>query len=117
VLTPDEAAQVFVDAAAYADDGRFHESCAVLRRESPLLKLTQELFGASDPELARGVDLADLVAVGAQFAKMEMRALFKELLPRLEYLERAGEPELSRTLFVGGLKHLPIRYRLRPAPE
>jgi cytochrome P450 len=48
---------------------------------------------------------------------MEMRALFKELLPRLEYLELAGEPELSRTLFAGGLKHLPIRYRLRPAPE
>ncbi|MDQ3946441.1 MAG: cytochrome P450, partial [Actinomycetota bacterium] len=53
--------------------------------------------------------------LGAQFARMEMRALFKELLPRLEYLELAGEPELTRTLFVGGLKHLPIRYRLRPA--
>jgi cytochrome P450 len=54
--------------------------------------------------------------LGAQFARMEMRALFNELLPRLEYLELAGEPELTRTLFVGGLKHLPIRYRLRPAP-
>jgi hypothetical protein len=25
----------------------------------------------------------------------------------------AGEPELSATTFVGGLKHLPIRYSLR----
>jgi cytochrome P450 len=54
--------------------------------------------------------------IGAQFAKMEMRALFRELLPRLGHIELAGEPELTRTLFVGGLKHLPIRYRLRPAP-
>ena len=54
--------------------------------------------------------------LGAQFARLEMRALFRELLSRLEHLELAGEPELTRTLFVGGLKHLPIRYRLRPAP-
>jgi len=25
----------------------------------------------------------------------------------------AGEPELAATTFVGGLKHLPIRYSLR----
>ena len=54
--------------------------------------------------------------LGAQVARMEMRALFNELVPRLEYLELAGEPELTQTLFVGGLKHLPIRYGLRPAP-
>lgn len=34
-------------------------------------------------------------------------------LPRLESVERAGEPELIATTFVGGLKHLPIRYSLR----
>lgn len=51
--------------------------------------------------------------LGAQFARMEMRALFKELLSRLEHLELAGEPQLTHTLFVGGLKHLPIRYRLK----
>jgi cytochrome P450 len=44
---------------------------------------------------------------------METRALFGELLPRLEAIEAAGEPASSATVFVGGLKTLPIRYRLR----
>jgi cytochrome P450 len=51
--------------------------------------------------------------LGAQLARMETRALFGELLPRLEEIEPAGEPASSATVFVGGLKTLPIRYRLR----
>lgn len=51
--------------------------------------------------------------LGAALARMEMTSLFSELLPRLESIELAGEPELSATTFVGGLKHLPIRYSLR----
>lgn len=51
--------------------------------------------------------------LGAALARMEMNSLFTELLPRLESIELAGEPELSATTFVGGLKHLPIRYSLR----
>ncbi|HEY3485426.1 MAG TPA: cytochrome P450, partial [Ilumatobacteraceae bacterium] len=35
-MTPFEAGQVFVDPAAYADPARFHEACAVLRREDPI---------------------------------------------------------------------------------
>jgi cytochrome P450 len=51
--------------------------------------------------------------LGAALARMEMNSLFSELLPRLEHIELAGTPELSATTFVGGLKHLPIRYSLR----
>ncbi|CAA0117233.1 Cytochrome P450-terp [Mycolicibacterium vanbaalenii] len=51
--------------------------------------------------------------LGAALARMEMNSLFTELLPRLDSIELAGEPELSATTFVGGLKHLPIRYSLR----
>lgn len=51
--------------------------------------------------------------LGAALARMEMNSLFSELLPRLESIELAGKPELSATTFVGGLKHLPIRYSLR----
>jgi hypothetical protein len=40
---------------------------------------------------------------------METRVFFAELLPRLRGLQPAGQPELVKTLFVGGLKHLPIR--------
>jgi cytochrome P450 len=51
--------------------------------------------------------------LGATLARMETRALFAELLPRLESIELAGRPEWMATTFVGGLKHLPIRYSLK----
>ena len=51
--------------------------------------------------------------LGAALARMEINSLFTELLPRLESIELAGRPELSATTFVGGLKHLPVRYSLR----
>jgi cytochrome P450 len=51
--------------------------------------------------------------LGAALARMEMNSLFSELIPRLDSIVLAGEPELAATTFVGGLKHLPIRYSLR----
>ncbi len=53
--------------------------------------------------------------LGAQLARLETRALFAELLPRLDGIELAGTPTSSATVFVGGLKTLPVRYRIRPA--
>lgn len=50
--------------------------------------------------------------LGAALAKMEIRALFAELIPRLRSIEPAGPAQLSRSIFVGGHKHLPIRYEL-----
>jgi hypothetical protein len=44
---------------------------------------------------------------------MEINSFFTELVPRIKSIELAGEPELMATSFVGGLKHLPIRYSLR----
>jgi cytochrome P450 len=51
--------------------------------------------------------------LGAMLARMELKALFTALLPRLKTVELAGEPELMKTLFVGGLKHLPIQFELK----
>lgn len=50
--------------------------------------------------------------LGAALARMEMVSLFTELLSRLRSIELAGTPELSATIFIGGVKHLPIRYSL-----
>jgi cytochrome P450 len=52
--------------------------------------------------------------LGAQLARMEARALFAELLSRLDSIELAGDPAWMQTLFVGGLKRLPVQYSLRP---
>lgn len=50
--------------------------------------------------------------LGAALARMEVNSFFSELLPRLKGVELAGRPEYVATTFVGGLKHLPIRYSL-----
>jgi cytochrome P450 len=50
--------------------------------------------------------------LGAALARMEVNSFFTELLPRLKSIEMNGNPELISTTFVGGLKHLPIRYEL-----
>jgi cytochrome P450 len=50
--------------------------------------------------------------LGAALAKMEIKALLTELLPRLHSIELAGQPQLAHTTFVGGLKHLPVRYTM-----
>lgn len=53
------------------------------------------------------------VCLGQHLARMEITALFKELLSRVDTIELAGEPRYMQSTFVGGLKSLPIRYRMR----
>jgi cytochrome P450 len=52
------------------------------------------------------------LCLGQHLAKMEMRILWEELIPRLQSLELAGAPKLATANFVGGPKRLPIRYRI-----
>jgi cytochrome P450 len=67
----------------------------------------------ADEHMAFGIGVH--FCLGAHLARMELIAFFEELLPRLESIELAGEPEYTTTTFVGGPKRMPIRYRLRPA--
>jgi len=53
--------------------------------------------------------------LGAMLARMELKAFFGELIPRLRSAEITGPAPLMKTLFVGGLKRLPIRYEVVPA--
>jgi hypothetical protein len=52
------------------------------------------------------------LCLGQHLAKLEMRILFEELLPRLRSVELAGQPRWAESGFVGGLKALPIRYEM-----
>jgi cytochrome P450 len=51
--------------------------------------------------------------LGAHLARMEIRALFRELLGRLDHVELAGPPTWIQANFVQGPKSIPIRYRMR----
>jgi cytochrome P450 len=50
--------------------------------------------------------------LGAALARMEVGSFFNQLLPRLKSVELTDAPGYVATTFVGGLKHLPIRYSL-----
>lgn len=53
------------------------------------------------------------LCLGMHLARMEIRALYAELLPRLESIELAGAPRYTRSNFVSGLKSLPVRFKMR----
>ena len=53
------------------------------------------------------------VCLGQHLARMEMSSLYRELLNRVDHIELNGEPRYVQSTFVGGLKSLPIRYRMK----
>jgi cytochrome P450 len=52
------------------------------------------------------------LCLGQHLAKMEMRILFEEMLPRLKSVSFNGTPERAETNFVGGPKKLPIKFEM-----
>ena len=52
------------------------------------------------------------VCLGQYLARIELSSFFSELLARVEHLELAGTPRFVEGSFVGGVKFLPVRYRL-----
>lgn len=52
------------------------------------------------------------VCLGQHLARMEMRILWEELLPRLHSVELNGTPKRMEAAFVCGPKSVPIRYKM-----
>lgn len=55
-------------------------------------------FGLKSPHLC----------LGAHLARMELRVLYEELLPRIDSVALAGPPERLRSNFIAGVKRLPL---------
>lgn len=51
------------------------------------------------------------VCLGQHLARLEMRILFEELLPRLCSIELAGTPQWTQSSFISGPKKLPVRFK------
>ena len=52
------------------------------------------------------------LCLGQHLAKLEMRILFEELLPRLKSVSLDGEVKMTQAYCVNGPKKLPIRFEL-----
>ena len=61
-----------------------------------------------------GFGIGEHFCLGAHLARLELRVIFEELSARLESVELAGPVERMRSSFLGGVKRMPLRYRLRP---
>jgi len=63
-----------------------------------------------NPHLAFGI--GEHFCLGANLARLELRILFRLLAERLDHVELAGPMERLASSFLGGVKHVPLRYRL-----
>jgi len=63
-----------------------------------------------NPHLSLGV--GEHMCMGANLARLELRVMLRELVGRFREFEPAGPVERLRSSSVGGVKTLPIRYRL-----
>ena len=53
------------------------------------------------------------LCLGQHLARMELSSFLRELLSRIDDVALAGTPRLVQSTFVGGVKSLPVRYRVR----
>jgi cholest-4-en-3-one 26-monooxygenase len=66
-----------------------------------------------DPNPHLGFGIGEHFCLGSHLARLELKVAYKHLLPRIEEIELAGPVERLHSALVGGVKHLPIRYKLR----
>jgi cholest-4-en-3-one 26-monooxygenase len=50
--------------------------------------------------------------LGASLARMELRLIFTELITRMRGIALDGEVEMLRSNFVGGVRHMPMRWEV-----
>jgi cytochrome P450 len=74
---------------------------------------TLKLERDPNPHLSFGI--GEHFCIGSHLARKTTSSLYRELLPRLEHVELTGKPARTASNLVPGLKHLPIRYRIKPA--
>ncbi|MEZ4332499.1 MAG: cytochrome P450 [Myxococcota bacterium] len=62
-----------------------------------------------------GFGVGEHFCLGAHLARLEMQVAYRHLLPRIEEIELAGKVDRLHSGLVGGLKRLPIHYKLKRA--
>ena len=71
-----------------------------------------DIAHAPNDHLAFG-GFGEHLCLGANLARLQLRAIFRHILARLDDIELDGPPERLRSGFVGGIKRLSICYSAR----
>jgi cytochrome P450 len=56
--------------------------------------------------------IGEHVCLGAHVARLELQVIFHHMINRFETIELAGPIERLKSSIIGGIKHMPIRYRM-----
>jgi cytochrome P450 len=84
-------------------------------RDEEIFEAPGEFRIDRNPNRHLGFGVGEHFCLGAHLARLEMEVAYKYLLPRIEDVELAGPVDRLHSSLVGGIKHLPIRYKLREA--
>lgn len=82
-------------------------------RDPEALENPNRLDLTRDPKQHLAFGYGSHMCLGQHLAALEVACFFRELLPRLDEISLAGDPEWVQAIFVGGLKSLPVQYRMR----
>jgi cytochrome P450 len=88
---------------------------ASANRDADVFEAPNELRLERRPNRHLGFGIGEHYCLGANLAKMTSGTLFRELTGRLEEVELTGPTQRTASNLVPGIKHMPIRYRLKPA--
>jgi cholest-4-en-3-one 26-monooxygenase len=84
-------------------------------RDASIFEAPDEFRVDRQPNRHIAFGVGEHVCLGAHVARLELQVIFRQLIERLEHIELAGPIERLRSHVIGGIKHMPIRYRLTPS--
>ena len=83
----------------------------------PSVNRDEDIFPNSDvfdirrtPNEHLAFGIGEHFCLGAGFARLELTVLFEEMFRRFPDIEMSGAPQRLRSTFIGGIKHLPVRF-------
>ncbi|MFZ4518268.1 MAG: cytochrome P450 [Microthrixaceae bacterium] len=87
----------------------------------PAANRDESVFERADEFDITRPDAGDLISfgvgvhycLGSQFARREVRTFLPKLFDAVAEIEPAGDTEYTASTFVSGVKHLPVRYRMK----
>ena len=83
-------------------------------RDDDVFQAAGEFRIARNPNRHIAFGIGEHFCLGAHVARLELDVIFRHLIARLEHVELAGPVSRLHSSVVGGIKHMPIRYRIAP---